>query len=412
MESALSRPNPHDGSDLADTGSRLRLTRLARALSQEQLAQASGVSRQAIAGVESGRWAPSLKVALNIARALGASVEELFGGTVPLPPVEAVAVDEVPLSSGQGTRVALASVLGRAIAFPLAHHAAADFGFRPASAVVEDARASRTGKRPGDDSAADPKSGRRDSQRVATRQIAPLSPTVVIAGCDPALPLLAVPLGRLDTPVDLLWWPCGSGRALELLRDGLVHVAGVHHVDPDENEDAGREAREWGSSLAELDAVAVGFARWREGLAIRPQVPHKVHDLAGVANLGLRLVNREPGSEARQLLEEERRRLQVKARDLAGYETAATGHLQVASALAAGLGDVGIVSEPAALAYELTFVPMATERYDLVVRRAALHSPEVQGLLRALRSAWLRPQLQALPAYDASMCGDVFEPVP
>jgi molybdate-binding protein len=68
-----------------------------------------------------------------------------------------------------------------------------------------------------------------------------------------------------------------------------------------------------------------------------------------------------------------------------------------------------VASEPAALAYGLAFVPLVTERCDLVVRRAALHSPEVQGLLLALQSGWLRPQLDALPGYDASMCGEVVE---
>ncbi len=45
----------------------------------------------------------------------------------------------------------------------------------------------------------------------------------------------------------------------------------------------------------------------------------------------------------------------------------ATGHLQVASAIAAGLADAGVASEPAALAYGLGFVPLAEEHFDLVI---------------------------------------------
>jgi putative molybdopterin biosynthesis protein len=138
-------------------------------------------------------------------------------------------------------------------------------------------------------------------------------------------------------------------------------------------------------------------------------VADKVKDLRDVVRLGLRLVNREQGSEARNLLERECRRLRVATRDLAGYDTDVSGHLQLASAIRSGLGDVGVASEPAALAHGLAFVPLVTERCDLVVRRAALHSPEVQGLLLSLQSGWLRPQLDALPGYDAAMCGEVVE---
>lgn len=386
---------------LTDRG-RLRLTRLARALSQEQVAHASGVSRQAIAGIESGRWAPSLKVALAISRALGASVEELFGSEAPLPKVDAQVVSDTGPRSAEG-RVALAAVMGRVVAYPLRNDSASDFGFRPASAVVA----------PGSRATLSPTTAGGDPEAVAAslsaHQIAPLRPTVVVAGCDPALPLLSVPLGRLDNPLDLLWWPCGSGKAVELLLAGQVHLAGVHRPGPGQGPESGRGAREAAALQGMLDTVTIGFAGWREGLVARPELVDKIKDLSDLVRLGLRLVNRERGSEARNLLERECRRLRIAPRNLVGYDTAVTGHLQLASAISSGLGDVGVASEPAALAYGLAFVPLVTERCDLVVRRAALHSPEIQGLLLALQSGWLRPQLDALPGYDASMCGDLVD---
>ena len=60
-------------------GTRLRLARQARGLSQQQLAGVAGVTRQAVSAVESGHSDPSLRVALGLARALGVTVEELFG---------------------------------------------------------------------------------------------------------------------------------------------------------------------------------------------------------------------------------------------------------------------------------------------------------------------------------------------
>ncbi len=47
-------------------------------MTQQALAAAVGVSRQTIIAIESGRYSPSLEVALKIARAFGRPVEKVF----------------------------------------------------------------------------------------------------------------------------------------------------------------------------------------------------------------------------------------------------------------------------------------------------------------------------------------------
>jgi len=116
--------------------------------------------------------------------------------------------------------------------------------------------------------------------------------------------------------------------------------------------------------------------------------------------------NREPGTQARRLLDRELAEHGIEPRHLAGYETLATGHLGVAGAIAAGLADVGVASEPAAPAYGLAFVPVASERIDLVIPEAVSGSREVQGLRKVLSSPWLTDQLASLPGYDSSRCGE------
>ena len=74
--------------------------------------------------------------------------------------------------------------------------------------------------------------------------------------------------------------------------------------------------------------------------------------------------------------------------------------------VAGRLADVGVASEPAALAYGLTCIPLAEERFDLVLPAKHAASREVQGLLRVLTSPWLLAQLASLPGYDAARCGE------
>jgi putative transcriptional regulator len=61
-----------------ELGSRLREIRSARNLTQAALAELVGVSRQTINYMEQGEYSPSTRLALQLARVLDATVEELF----------------------------------------------------------------------------------------------------------------------------------------------------------------------------------------------------------------------------------------------------------------------------------------------------------------------------------------------
>ena len=367
------------------TGANLRLARQARGFSQQQLASMARVSRQAVSAVESGHSDPSLRVALALAQALGLSVEELFGPGEPALPVTAISA--APLH-GKTARVALAPIGDRFVALPLRGDTGAGLGFLPAGGLANPPNFAVSAVAAGPAEAG--------LELIAVRPIGPPRPTVVVAGCDPALPLLATPLSLLDPPVAFAWWPCGSAAALRLASQGLVHAAGVHtQGDNGEN----------GLPLPD-GADVVGFTAWREGLAVRPDLKSAVTGLDAIARHHLRIVNREPGAEARRLLDAERRRLGLDPSDLPGYDTQAAGHLQVASAVAAGLAAAGVASEPAARAYGLAFVPLAEERFNLVIPAEHAASREVQALLKVLSSPWLLAQLASLPGYDAATCGD------
>jgi putative molybdopterin biosynthesis protein len=359
-------------------GARLRSARQARGLSQYQLARMARVSRQAVSAIEAGLSDPSLRVALTLGRALGLTVEELFGPAMPEPSVTVRAL--APLGD-EGSRVSLAPIGEAFVALPRSGTTVTRAGFAPAGGRVS------------------------GPQQVIPLE--PLRPTLLVAGCDPALPLLERPLSLLDPPVAFLWWPCPSEEALGLAAAGLVHAAGAHL--------RGQSGDYNTSAVGELlrdGADVIGFSSWREGLVLRPEHAAQVGDLAAVVSGSLRLVNREPGAEARRVLDRELARLGVSGPALAGYETAATGHLQVAAAIEAGLADAGVASEPAALAYGLGFVPLTAERFDLVIPASMSGTREVQGLLRVLSSSWLLGQLGSLPGYDATQCGERIASVP
>ena len=353
---------------------RFRLARLARGLSQGALAEMAGVTRQSISGIESGRWSPSLEVALALASALSTSVEDLFGAGPELPVLEArLAAAGLPTD-----RFLLSDVDGAPVAFPLV----GDFGFAPG---FRPALAHAAGDEPAP-----------AGTLVAMQPIAAFGPTLAVAGCDPALALLAGPLERHRPPTSLIWWSCNNAAGRRLLGSGTVHAAAVH-----------RRADEAAASSPGQEVI--GFAAWREGLVVSTKYAGDVQSLAQALELGLRLVNREAGSEARRLLDAALAELGAAALEVPGYDTTCSAHLLVASSIAAGLGDIGVASEPAALAYGLGFVPWQEEISELHIPRSLLGTPEVRALLDVLAGRELAAQLSAIAGYDPGPCGRVLE---
>src|SRR5215467_1562729 len=218
--------------------------------------------------------------------------------------------------------------------------------------------------------------------------------------------LLEFPLGLLDPPVAFAWWMCGSEEALGLAAGGPVHAAAAHLRS---------ETIAGGTGLAKgllrQGADVIGFCSRRVGLVIRPELAVTIRGVADLPDAGLRVVNWAPGAEARRVLDRELAGHGIEPGQLLGYETQASGHQQVAAVIAAGLADAGVASEPVALTYGLAFVPLASERFDLVIPEATRGSREVQGLLKVLSSPWLMDQLGSVPGYDLSQCGEHLAPL-
>src|SRR5258707_6763031 len=245
-----------------------------------------GVSGQAVSAVESGLSDPSLRVALALAQALGMTVEELFGaeGAIEAVPARVVGGDPGPgrPAGARVTRVTLAPVGDSFVALPLAGPTVSRAGFLPAGGLLASERA------PGG-------SGRSAGSAGSTpvRPIGPPRPTLVVSGCDPALPLLTEPLSLLDPPIGLSWWPCSSQEALRLAAEGLVHAAGAHLRDRTGEYNTGTAAE-----LLSAGGEGIGFSAWREGLARGPAAGDAVAAGTDVVSRGLRLVDRGPGGEA------------------------------------------------------------------------------------------------------------------
>jgi putative molybdopterin biosynthesis protein len=76
-----------------------------------------------------------------------------------------------------------------------------------------------------------------------------------------------------------------------------------------------------------------------------------------------------------------------------------------------GDADCCIAPEAVARALGLDFVPLASERYDLVIPQRFLEMPAIASLLDVLQTAAFRRSLSGLGGYDVSVTGQRIHPV-
>ena len=147
------------------------------------------------------------------------------------------------------------------------------------------------------------------------------------------------------------------------------------------------------------------FARWEEGLVIAPGNPKGVRSIEDLARKKVKFVNREPGSGSRALLERLLEKVGIGHDKIQGFDRVAFGHLAAAYCVVTQEADVCLATRSAAQAFGLDFIPLHSERYDLVMRRKTVELPAVQSFLDVLQRATLRRKLEVLAGYDTSETG-------
>ena len=373
------------------TRTQLPEIRRRRGISTAQLAKSAGVGRQTIYSIEAGEYVPNTALALALARILEVRVEDLFQlENEPQAPTKPVSAELLhvgdPLRKGQP--VQLCEVGKRLIAIPA----------EPQPAVL-----------PLADGVLIEQTRRQQTRRAGTASVRAFpsdgseGKRLLVAGCDPGIALLAHHLSRTAS-VELVVASSSSRQSLEWLKDGFVHIAGTHL----------RDASTGDYNLAAVKKLfprggvkVVTFAIWEQGLVFTSGNPKEIRSVADLAGRRVRLMNRETGAGSRELLDHELERAGIAHKDVAGYDRVAHGHLPAALAVSMGEADCCIATRSAAQAFGLGFIPLATERYDLVIRQPFVKLPAVEALLDSLNRSAIRRRLEMLAGYDTSLTGEV-----
>jgi putative molybdopterin biosynthesis protein len=231
------------------------------------------------------------------------------------------------------------------------------------------------------------------------RGVGEIERTIVTTGShDLVLDLAASALREGDPRLTLASSNVGSLGGLTALRDGLCHVAGSHLLDPESGEYTLPYVERL---LPGREVSVVRLVHREQGLIVAPGNPLALKGIEDVAERGLRYVNRQRGAGTRVLLDHELSRRGISPEAIVGYEREEHTHLAVAAAVAAGRADCGLGVLAAARAFELDFVAVAQEPYDLVFEP----DPILDPLWTLLESEEFRRAVEELGGYDSTEMG-------
>lgn len=345
-----------------------------------ELAEQVGMTRQALHSIETGAYVPNTLIALQLARVLGCTVEDLFA--LRDPQVQATLIGQAALPS----RVRLAQIGSEWLAFP-------------------------TGGQGGLVEAADGMANASADGGVRVELFSDLElarRTAVLAGCDPSFALLSNYVARQHPECRVLLNAVSSKAALRAVAQGEAHAAGIHLFDA-------------ATGVSNLPFVQRAFPQsdmllftlwsWEQGLQVAPGNPKGIAGIPDLLRPDIKLQNREPDAGSRMLLDAwlDAAKVSRKARRaIPGYLDEVNTPLGAAQRVATGEADVAPGPRSAAVALGLDFVPLQVERFDLVVPAEFVNHSGIQAMLAVVGQSAFRTELRALGGYDPTHAGELW----
>jgi excisionase family DNA binding protein len=200
--------------------------------------------------------------------------------------------------------------------------------------------------------------------------------------------------------------PEGSEEGLRRLTGGEVMVAAIHlHRMDGDDETANLETVANAAGLH--DAVVIAFARREQGILVAPDNPLGLSDMASIATSRARMAQRPAGAGAQLLLLALLTRAGIALDDLKLAKPAFPTGPDIAQAIRAGRIDCGIATQSVARSAGLDFLPLAWERFDLVLRQRDYFMKGPQALFDFMRQVGFRDRANELGGYDVSGAGAV-----
>lgn len=226
-------------------------------------------------------------------------------------------------------------------------------------------------------------------------------PNVMISGQDISMDLLSKHLEKVIQETPLRKYK-GSLNSLIDMYQGKCDIVSVHLYDAE----TGQYNTPYVKRILSGEPFCLINAVLRKaGLYVQKGNPKNIQGWEDLKRTDILIINREKGSGARVLLDEQLRLLGVNPADVKGYSDIATDHYAVASQVSSGQADAGIGAQHAAHMGNVDFIPLIDEQYDIVVLKK--HEQLLKAVKEILNSEEYKANLSHLNGYETKLTGKV-----
>ena len=290
-------------------------------------------------------------------------------------------------------RVRMGCVGGRLMASPLSRGSGVVSSFMKADGILEVPQGLE---------------GYEAGEEVNVRLLSPRSKLentlVVIGSHDPLLDELADMLHLENPELYMSSSHVGSMGGIMAIRRGEAHAAGCHLLDTADGSYNRSFIRKY---FPKGDVRLISCVGRQQGLMVARGNPLNIRKFSDIARDGVRYVNRQKGSGTRILTDYLCKREHVDASAIYGYDREELTHTSVAAQIVSGSADAGMGIYSAAKLYDLDFIPICIEEYDLIIPDHAWDTPMVRSLLTILKSDAFREKILSLGGYTVDNPGEV-----
>ena len=209
---------------------------------------------------------------------------------------------------------------------------------------------------------------------------------------------VAALIKRLQTMADPIEYKYeGSVEALISLGKGSCDVAGFHiPIGPLRD----IVIKQYAKYLKPKEQRIIHLAIRTQGIITAQGNPKNIHAIKDFAREDVSIVNRQPFSGTRTLLDLLIQNENIDSSKIKGYETGEFTHAAVAAYIASGMADAGFGIETGARNFGLDFQPIATENYYMIFDTKSEKQPAIQEMLSIMQSKSFADEVNQIAGYQ------------
>ena len=194
----------------------------------------------------------------------------------------------------------------------------------------------------------------------------------------------------------------GSIGGLMALKRKESHIAGSHLLD---EKTGSYNIPHINNFLPEQKVILINLAYRTQGLIVKKGNPKHITSISDISKPNVEFVNRQLGSGTRILFDYELKSKGINQKSITGYQRQEITHLGVAATVESGLADVGLGLLSAAKAFDLDFIPVTQEKFDLVIPKNYYDSSFLEPLINLIKSDEYKQDIIDLGGYDTKETG-------